>query len=439
MEGKMSKKRVSTIVLFAGLVLLAVSISPRIANPVHALPPAQEGATIPYPGSLADEAGQPVVDGAYDFVFALYEAQSGGEPLWTEVQEGIAVRDGTFTALLGGVDAIPADVLSGKTRWLEVAVRGPDEDEFTTLAPRQELSAVGETDAAPQALSCEHTHVGEEWTANIPWSGSAFKIYNYGSGPSIWGWNGGDGNGLRGSAMGSGLGVYGESQNSTGVVGRSADGRGVEGYSTAGYGVYGESETGFGLVAAGSDYEDADTIGDLLLEGDFGEIFAPGGSMWLSTAENVLLHLDSDDDTSHACLLVLNSTYQIVGRICEDGAKSAVLQTEGYGQRAVYALESPEVWLEDFGTASLVDGEATVAFDPIFAETVNLEMDYRVFVTPLCQEPVLLFVTAKTGTGFVVKGVTLDNQPSDCAFDYRVVAKRLGLEDLRLEPVPDIR
>ncbi|MBN1979074.1 MAG: hypothetical protein JW918_16865 [Anaerolineae bacterium] len=434
----MSTKRVSTIVLVAGLVLLAVSISPRIANPVRALPPVQEGVTIPYPGRLADEVGQAVADGAYDFVFALYEAQSGGEPLWTEMQEGIAVRGGTFTALLGGVDAIPADVLSGETRWLEVAVRGPDEDAFTTLAPRQELSAVGEMDAAPQALSCEHTHVGEEWVADIPWSNGAFKIYNYGNGPGIWGWNGGGGNGLRGSAMGSGIGVYGESQNGTGVVGRSTDGRGVAGYSTAGYGVYGESETGFGLVARGNDYDDTDSIGDLLLEGDFGEIFAPGGDMWLSTARGVALHLDSDDD-ENACFTILDTDYHLVSLTCENGTKSAVLQTESHGQRAVYALESPEVWLEDFGTASLVDGEATVAFDPIFAETVNLEMDYHVFVTPLCQEPVLLFVTAKIGTGFVVKGVTLDNQPADCAFDYRVVAKRLGVEDLRLEPVADSR
>jgi hypothetical protein len=281
--------------------------------------------------------------------------------------------------------------------------------------------------------------VGEEWTANIPWAGSAFKIYNYGNGPSIWGWNGGDGNGLRGSALGSGIGVYGESQNSTGVVGRSTDGRGVEGYSIAGYGVYGESETGFGLVAKGNDSSALmDTTGDLLLEGLWGEIFAPDGSMVLASADDVHIRLDTDDDEI-ACLLILNSTNGIIGQICEDGTKSAVLQTESHGQRAVYALESPEVWLEDFGTASLVDGEATVAFDPIFAETVNLEMDYHVFVTPLCQEPVLLFVTVKTGTGFVVKGVTLDNQPSDCAFDYRIVAKRLGLEDLRLEPVADIR
>jgi hypothetical protein len=60
-------------------------------------------------------------------------------------------------------------------------------------------------------------------------------------------------------------------------------------------------------------------------------------------------------------------------------------------------------------------------------------VDYHVFVTPLCQEPVLLYVTAKRATGFTVRGGTLDGQPAECAFDYRVAAKRLGYEDVRLE------
>jgi hypothetical protein len=76
-----------------------------------------------------------------------------------------------------------------------------------------------------------------------------------------------------------------------------------------------------------------------------------------------------------------------------------------------------------------------VTLEPIFAETINLDMDYHVFVTPLCQEPVLLFVTAKGTSGFTVQGVTLDGQPAACGFDYRVVGKRLGLEDIRLEPL----
>jgi hypothetical protein len=51
----------------------------------------------------------------------------------------------------------------------------------------------------------------------------------------------------------------------------------------------------------------------------------------------------------------------------------------------------------------------------------------------LWQEPALLYVTAKRATGFTVRGVTLDGQPAECAFDYRVAAKRLGYEDVRLE------
>jgi len=182
----------------------------------------------------------------------------------------------------------------------------------------------------------------------------------------------------------SGVGVRGESSTGDGVSGRAAASNrsGVYGYNSgSGYGVAGRSVSGWGIEADGND------------------------------------------------------VYAVVHQIDENGTKSAILQTESYGQRAVYTMESPEVWLEDLGSGSLVDGVATVAFEPIFAETVNLEVNYHVFVTPLCQEPVLLFVTAKDTSGFTVRGVTLDGQPAACGFDYRVVGKRLGLEDIRLEPL----
>jgi hypothetical protein len=102
----------------------------------------------------------------------------------------------------------------------------------------------------------------------------------------------------------------------------------------------------------------------------------------------------------------------------------------------MYAIESPEVWFEDFGSGVLSDGEAFVAFEALFAETVDLSEDYKVSLTPVCSQPVLLSVTAKTPQGFSVLGVSLDGQASDCGFDYRVSAKRLGYENLRLEPAP---
>jgi len=92
------------------------------------------------------------------------------------------------------------------------------------------------------------------------------------------------------------------------------------------------------------------------------------------------------------------------------------------------------VRFEDIGTAELANGVVTVTLNAIFAQAVNLKIDYQVFVTPVCKEPVLLYVTDKTASGFTVQGVTLKSEPSNCAFDYRIVAKRLGYENIRMEP-----
>ena len=84
---------------------------------------------------------------------------------------------------------------------------------------------------------------------------------------------------------------------------------------------------------------------------------------------------------------------------------------------------------------TLENGEAHIEFEQIFAETVNLGENYHVFLTPVCDQPLVLNVSAKTPSGFKVQGVTLDGTPSNCTFDYRIVAKRLGYESLRLERV----
>jgi hypothetical protein len=126
-----------------------------------------------------------------------------------------------------------------------------------------------------------------------------------------------------------------------------------------------------------------------------------------------------------------------IGDMGATGSKSALVPTEDYGWRKLYAVESSGNYFEDFGEGQLVDGQASVAIDPIFAQTVNLSETYHTFLTPVGDEPVLLFVTQKTSVGFTVRGVTLEGQPASGAFDYRVVAKRLGYEDQRLEPAQD--
>ena len=93
-------------------------------------------------------------------------------------------------------------------------------------------------------------------------------------------------------------------------------------------------------------------------------------------------------------------------------------------------MESPQNWFEDFGSAQLVNGQATVPIEPIFAQTVNLTETYHVFLTPLGDCP--LYVSGKTQTSFSVKA--MGGQTCSIAFDYRIIAKRQGYEGLRLDP-----
>ncbi|MGB9724664.1 MAG: hypothetical protein ACPL7G_12325, partial [Chloroflexia bacterium] len=100
--------------------------------------------------------------------------------------------------------------------------------------------------------------------------------------------------------------------------------------------------------------------------------------------------------------------------------------------RYVYSLQSPEVWIEDFGTATLEKGRAIVRIDPAFAETANLTADYHVFLTPLgeCKG---LYVATKTSTYFEVR--ELGGGTASVSFDYRIVAKRRGYEGTRFEEI----
>jgi hypothetical protein len=99
-----------------------------------------------------------------------------------------------------------------------------------------------------------------------------------------------------------------------------------------------------------------------------------------------------------------------------------------------YAVQSPENWMEDFGSGTLTNGVATVAVDPAFAETVSASADYHVFLTPNGDSKGL-YVTAKSATSFEVH--ESGGGTSTLAFDYRIVAKRLGHEGERLVDVTD--
>jgi hypothetical protein len=120
-----------------------------------------------------------------------------------------------------------------------------------------------------------------------------------------------------------------------------------------------------------------------------------------------------------------------IGDLTCTGTKSAAVNVAGR-QLAMYAVESPENWFEDFGSAKLASGIATVKLEPTFTQSVNSTQDYHIFLTPNgdCKG---LFVSRKTPSSFEVR--ELGSGTLNVSFDYRIVARRRGYESLRMADV----
>ncbi len=104
------------------------------------------------------------------------------------------------------------------------------------------------------------------------------------------------------------------------------------------------------------------------------------------------------------------------------------------GPKLVYCQESPENWFEDFGTHT-IDGSVT---------RVDIATDFGHTVTVSDEHPLKVFITPRANFGdwwiqSDEKGFELHapNAPIGAQFDYRIVAKRKGYEDIRLESRPD--
>jgi hypothetical protein len=172
-----------------------------------------------------------------------------------------------------------------------------------------------------------------------------------------------------------------------------------------------------------------------------GSVLANGtnsAELYLIANGDIYAELDNNDDDLGRCFIIRNGDNVAVWTMCESKGMtvsgSVVSEVDtGSGSREVYAMSSPENWFEDFGSGELVDGRATISVDPLFAETVNLESEYHVYLTPMgdCNG---LYVTNQTAASFEVR--ELGGGTSGIGFHYRIVAKRLGYEGQRLEQVP---
>ena len=207
--------------------------------------------------------------------------------------------------------------------------------------------------------------------------------------------------GLTSTTYSNAAGVYGEgSTSANGVLGVSS--------GTGYFGVWGIASYGSGLSGKNNN----STYATLLLNNN--TLFYHG-QLLNASAPNYSIYA--------ACIMYVN------GDLACSGSKSAVVPIAGGRQVALYAVEAPENWFEDFGSGKLESGAATINVDPTFLQTVNAEKDYHVFVTPRgdCNG---LYVARTTPTSFEVR--ELGGGRSSVGFDYRMVARRRGYETTRL-------
>jgi hypothetical protein len=325
-----------------------------------------------YQGVLTDASGNPV-EGDVRITYRIFNTASGGTAMYTE-NETVTVTDGRFDSVVGPQTAIgglaPEDL--AQPLWVELRIGNGTYTE--TLTPRQRLYG------APYAFTLmPGTVISSTMNEALFGAGginAVTTIINKEPSDPI-----------------PALRVQGE--------------RGLELVDVSG--------------SHGTIYSDLDAI---------------SSDLHIYSNDNIQMYLDYDSNESGTFYVYGSplSNYCYItdlGNFLCTGTKSSITDVDD-GQRALYAIESPDVWFEDFGSAQLANGTATVQVDPMFAQSVNLNVDYHVFLTPLgdCNG---LYVSNKTADGFEVH--ELGGGISDVGFDYRIVAKRSGYEDVRMETV----
>jgi hypothetical protein len=209
----------------------------------------------------------------------------------------------------------------------------------------------------------------------------------------------------------AGMGVYGNTVLASSTALWSGT-PGVWGDSSSNVGVSGTSDINYGVVGATSDDSSGGFAGGIFIN-------------YNSAGGEPVLYAYAPNNNHNLCTMDTN------GNLGCTGSKSAVVPVDGGSRKvALYAIEGPENWFEDAGSGHLSNGESVINLENTFGQTVNTDIEYHVFLTPNgdCKG---LYVAQKSPTSFVVR--ELGGGTSSIDFDYRIMAKRKGYENIRLE------
>jgi hypothetical protein len=237
-------------------------------------------------------------------------------------------------------------------------------------------------------------------------------------------------------------GVLGTAGTQPGVIGFSTSSDGVQGVSFQGSGIRGTSLAGSGVSGRSVSFISSGVRGVVQIEGPPPGMGIRPAAGVLGTASDAPGVIGTSDarigvygfSTANAGVVgesvnsfagffagnVMVTGNLTVGGVISPNPKLAVMPFPDGTHRALYCMESPEVWFEDFGAARLKRGRALVKIDADFAKVIK-RGDYRVFVTPEgdCRG---LYIRRKQATSFEVR--ELGGGKSSVAFSYRIVGRR---------------
>jgi len=122
----------------------------------------------------------------------------------------------------------------------------------------------------------------------------------------------------------------------------------------------------------------------------------------------------------------------VSGHISSDDSKSARQSTINYGDRFLYARESPDVRYIQEGNAHLTYGVARINLDPIFLECIEADSELTPWVPLLTPGESVqgLYVEQIDSTGFTVKEPTYT---SNALFFWSLSAVRKGFAGIWLK------
>ncbi|MBU5364300.1 phage tail protein [Enterococcus devriesei] len=118
----------------------------------------------------------------------------------------------------------------------------------------------------------------------------------------------------------------------------------------------------------------------------------------------------------------------VAGGLSVSGTKSSLVNTENFGERLLYAFETPEYLFATYGKATTnEDGYAQVEIEPMFLETINTNSkNYHVFVSPYSKATAYADYLEKDR--FLIK-----SDKPNVEVSWQLVAYRKGYEDFYLE------